>query len=437
MLARLTFVSILMLAWAGGYAHGAPPDRFAIIIGNNEYERLPNGDPRPSSNFNLLTTQNDAIAYADTLAELGWTVINESLDNLTKGGMERMIFSAARQIGAGSEVLFVFNGHGFSDQGQNYLVGVAEDGEQFQTHDDMIAGSMPLMSVIERLAINEPARIIAVINACSDETLVQGVSQEPVRQSFDGSGVDEVLVLFSSSPRGIAYDVLDNFEREDPNSLSVFSRAFLPAIRDDRPLLSVFADVRIEVERMSRRAADAAGATGQRQLQIPHVLFDTINGRFSVANVANTSLNVAPGADWRIDPRACVLNEDYLAEALAARDTAPVRSIGTTNTDSVNACIAAAALSDLGIEGLNYAPEHNGVRVLQSSPGKRVENDDIISRLTFVEADGPQRYRNFGSIEEFREVLARHYFREETKLNLYIGKQENGGRDWDFNWDRE
>ncbi|WP_270732664.1 hypothetical protein [Shimia sp. Alg240-R146] len=402
------------------------PDRFAFVVGNSSYERRADGQPIKGSSLNLYSPHYDASKYVEVLDGMGWKVLNEVPFDRTAAGLENELDAAARQITSGSEVVFVFNGHGFSQGTSNYLVGVPDDGERYASVGDMRAGSIKLSDVVARLAEANPARIILIINACGDEALVDGASLAPTKPRFDTS-VEEVLVLYSSSPKGVAFDFVDSPDLEGEKDgfdlggevavHSVFSRAFLSFMENDEPLLTVFAETRIEVEKISRRAADFRNMPGRQGLQIPHVLFDTINGQFNLADVSGTLSSTSLGTDWRHDPQVCRFSPDSLQEALALR-----AQTGIDNNSQARACILAAALADMGIEKLGFDSSLGGVIVVQTTPDALFGRGDLITRLTVSNSEGSEKLR-FKQLSDFAGVLAQ-YFNEPGHKLVFSWKNE-------------
>ncbi|MEO1732402.1 MAG: caspase family protein [Pseudomonadota bacterium] len=385
------------------------PDRFALVFGNTGYERRADGKEVVNSPINLRSPENDARAYIGALEGLGWEVLNTSFANRTAAGLQNDLDKAARRITAGSEVVFIFNGHGFSEGDRNYLVGVPEDGERYASVGDMRVGSIDLEDVVDRLSQGSPARIVMIINACGDEPLVTNTSQAPARPRFD-ERVSEILVLYSSSPKGIAYDWVDTDDLEQPADevLSAFTRTFQPIMSQDRPLLSLFTEARLEVERLTVAAASARNRPDRQGLQIPHVLFDTINGQFNLADASDTSVDAVQFADWRLQPQSCRFNPDSLGEALQLRD-GPAALEGAEE-QAVKSCILAAALGDLGIQRLSFDDSRRGVVVALSGPDAVFRNKDLIS-MANVTPSGENRQRyNFRSLDIFRDMLSEHYF---------------------------
>lgn len=406
---------------AGGVAAQQAPDRLAFVVGNGSYEWRAENQPVEGSRLNLLTPRNDALAYVDALEGLGWQIINEAIVDRSARALLDDLAAAATQITAGSEVVFIFNGHGFSDNNVNYLVGVPESGERYHTPGDMQAGSVSLDKVIQTLSEGDPRRIILIINACGDEPLVGGTSRRPARPDFDDLK-PEILVLYSSSPRGIAYDIIDNAERLEARSAdadpvySLFSRNFLGQIAEERPLLSIFADVRITVERQSSYAATDRNLPLRSWRQIPHVLYDSIDGRFQLTTAeAGEEGDTGPtGLDWRADARLCRVDEDARRAALAAREQGQI-GLGPEG-EAVRACILEAALGDLGVAKVGYDAEANSVIVSQTNTASSFRSGDRIALVTVVRDGQPRKRFTFTSLEVFNDMLARSYFSPGSKF---------------------
>lgn len=403
------------------------PDRLAFVIGNQSYESSSDNVAINGSPLNLLTPRNDALGYVDALESVGWTVINESFSDRSRRSLENDLDAASTRVTEGSEVLFIFNGHGFTDGGENFLVGVPETGERYRSIGDMRAGSITLENVIRKLNIGRPARIILIINACGDEPLVSEASRAPVRPRFDDAG-NEILVLYSSSPRGIAYDIMDNSEREPAGGAlglglepevplySLFSRNFIPKIEDDRPLLSLFTEVRLEVEQQSTFAASDRGLPPLGWRQIPHVLYDTISGGFSLSqSPAAGEVAQTDGADWRRNAQLCRVDPAKRDEALALRAAAGSAEDGPDGT-ALRACILEAALGDLGILKLGFDADAKSVIVSETNTASSFRSQDRIAMANVVLQGQPRQRFSFQSLDIFQDMLARHYFAEGSKF---------------------
>lgn len=399
---------------ASDAAAQATPDRLAFVVGNSAYETREDNQPLRNSKLNLVTPQTDALAYVDALEDMGWEIINEAILNRSARALRDDLATAAKQITAGSEVVFIFNGHGFSDNSTNYLVGVPNSGERYSSPGDMQTGSVSLEEVVRSLSEGGPKRIILIINACGDEPLVSNISRRPVRQDFSDIK-SEVLVLYSSSPRGIAYDVMSTTERQEARMAgagpvySLFTRFFLEKMVEDRALLSIFTDVRIAVEHQSGFAAAERVQEGSLQnlRQIPHVLMDNIDGSFRLASAGDGG-NPAAGSDWRADPRLCRVEEEARQEALQLRVDGQMAT-GVVG-DAVSACIVEAALGDLGIAKIGYDAEERSVIVSQPNTVSSFRAGDRIALVNVLTEGEPRQRFSFSSLDQFSDLLARTYF---------------------------
>lgn len=413
------------------------PKRHAFVVGNSLYS----GEAAAVDwRLNLVTPERDAQAWIDELDALEWDILNHNPDdgiiettNLTKNGFNTALDRAVRAITPGSEVLFVFNGHGFSSEGANYLVPVPPDGEGFADAQDMVFQSIALKSVVDRLTEKNPARLVIIINTCSDRASVPFGSRAPAKQDFSQTDT-ELLVLYSSSPLGIAYDTLTTIDNT-LGLLSVFNRELVPLLRQDRPLLDIFTEVRISVEQSTQSKAE-----DRRGLQIPHVLFDSINGSFTVANSARTALfgvDEQDEAAWKQDPLVCRLRETQLAQAVA------LRSDGANLDEQIRQCILYSTYGALGIEEVSEGAGGKGVAVTRTNPsgdlsasrllGTQVDGkfqqDDVIDLVNFQDAEGKRTRLNPPTIDSFHDLLVEHFYKPDVRIG--IRRQPTGGhKEW-------
>ncbi|WP_299967501.1 caspase family protein [uncultured Roseobacter sp.] len=404
------------------------PDRFAYVIGNSAYETF-GGDKIEGSPFNLVTPANDARQYADALARLGWTVLNEARVERATEAIRRELEAALNQITPGSEVVFVFSGHGFSINDTNFIVGIPASGESYASVEEMVSGSIPIDYIVERLDSRDPSRIILIINACGDQPLLDSVGTAPARVSYPNVGA-EVLILYSSSPRGVAYDFIDSQERatrdQEENLNSLFTRSFLKQIEEDQPLLAAFTNARIETERLSLKAAAFRGLPPRSHRQIPHIVHDTINGRFNLFDPSATLIEASQSADWRLAPSSCRVNENSLNEALALRDASPNPS--KEDLDALRACILQAGLQDLGVDKITFDGARGGVVFSSVSADSAFKKADLVNSISIVRVDGAPDRVTLRDLNQFQEVLYENVRRPGTTMYFTrVGAPETGG----------
>ncbi|WP_420862018.1 caspase family protein [Algirhabdus cladophorae] len=429
-LIRIAWICCLILLAPKMMLAQNAPDRFAFVVGNSAYERTKdNSRLLPGSRLNLESPANDARLYVDALGAMGWQILNQDNTQRTVSALRNDLTIASKQITPGSEVVFIFNGHGFSDGPSNYVVGIPEDGA-FTSFADMRTGSIELSEIVQQLSLGNPERIILIINACGDEPISSEANRAPAKPNFDTS-VPEVLVLYASSPRGVAYDYVYSTEKQDADPiLSVFTRAFAPMIRENRPLLDIFVDVRQQVERLSINAARDKNLPGRSFLQIPHILYDTINGQFNLANVADTSVDDALNADWRLAPQACRFDSESRNEALAIRTQNGVSDDG--EGQAVRNCIIAAALGDMGIERLTYDNDRNRPVVDQVSPDSSFVLNSVVKSMTVTPKGERRKSIPPTSIDIFYQTLAENYFADGTNITFGWQRYDGGVPPSDF-----
>ena len=87
----------------------AAQNRYALVIGNSNYEDAP-----------LRNPVHDADAMAATLARLGFSVDKKT--DVAHQEMEEAIRAFANRIGPGDVALFYYSGHGSQVKGLNYLI---------------------------------------------------------------------------------------------------------------------------------------------------------------------------------------------------------------------------------------------------------------------------------------------------------------------------
>ena len=408
---------------------GEPPDRFAFIIGNSAYETF-GGNKIPGSPFNLVTPANDARRYAEAFDELNWQVLNSAKVERSAEAIRRDLEVALNEITPESEVVFVFNGHGFSNGEENFIVGVPASDDSYASTEEMIGGSIKIDYIVERLASRNPGRIVLIINACGDEPpLLASLGTAPARMTFPNVNA-EVLVLYSSSPRGVAYDFINNKEKAtegyETTLNSPFTRSFIAEMMVDQPLLQAFTAARIETERLSIQAAAFRRKPALISRQIPHVVHDSINGRFNLSDATATLLEASQQANWRLAPSSCRLNSENLAEALALREDE--QSANASEQEAVVACILQAALQDLGVERITFDGIRGGVVFETVAADSQFKQRDLISSVSMRRSDGSTATVDFKSLNEFQETLYQNVRKEGTRMVFTReGDPETGG----------
>lgn len=418
-------VAACLLAAALWPTEGSAQDRrrVAIVVGNAQYS---SDSAHPA---NLHSPIHDSALYTDVLTELGWEVLNgeaDQRDNLTKArfhGLVRDMLEYNDGV-SGADVLIVFSGHGFSDDRDNHLVFVPPVGEDAYTDiSEITVNSFRVGEILEMINSGRPRRLILVVDACSDRPIHAGLRASPARQSEYRTGRTDVLVLYSSNPGGIAYDVLDNTEAGGGAAVnSVFTRIFAPRLRQGGPLLRAFIDARIEVEGLTSET--------KKQRQRPFIIFDTIDGDFSLSPSTATVAAAANVVErnWRQDPEICRSSTDQTREALELRSDE-----GWSNADERKAgelCIFEAALAGLGVADVSFR-QRTKIRVAAAEDGGKFANGDDIRMLQIFGADGDRkRIVRLNDLRTFEQAIARYAFQPGFTLSFLVYRTGRGDQEF-------
>jgi uncharacterized caspase-like protein len=175
--------------------------RIALVIGNSAYRLAP-----------LKNPVNDAVAMADRLKQLGFTVMlheNTTLPQLIEALREFSVKAASNAVR-----LVFYAGHGIQSKGRNYLVPVDAD---VQSEDEISTKSADVGELVDRLGAIKHGINIVILDACRVNPFSAGVIVGPDgrRIRFRGATAPGLapldapvgtLVAFSTAPNGVALD---------------------------------------------------------------------------------------------------------------------------------------------------------------------------------------------------------------------------------------
>jgi uncharacterized caspase-like protein len=115
MIRLISFFGLLLVILTGQATTASAEKRVALIIGNSGYQNV----------ARLDNPANDAALMADTLKDLGFTLIGgEAQLNLIKSEMDLAVQRFGRELQGADVALFYYAGHGVQVRGSNYLVPV-------------------------------------------------------------------------------------------------------------------------------------------------------------------------------------------------------------------------------------------------------------------------------------------------------------------------
>jgi hypothetical protein len=266
----------VLLAWLCFAGSALAEKRLALVIGNDAYQHIDA----------LQKARADAKSYADLLREKGFSV--EDRYDLGIVDTQAAVGEFVEKIEPGDTAVFVYSGHGWSDGARNYLLGV--DVPYRASQDLLTQLSLPIRNgatgVFDIFERKGAGLKVAIIDACRDNPF----QPPPGRKSYGLSrglrpeGIEGSFVIYSAGEGQSAMDRLSE-ARADPNS--VFTRAFLPLLRADLPLLDA---IKLSQERVFALARSADHD------QTP-AYYDEVRGRACLSrecNPANAPLPAAP-----------------------------------------------------------------------------------------------------------------------------------------------
>lgn len=211
------------------------PARFALVIGNGDYE----------GEMALANPSNDAHDMATGLASLGWEV--SELTNADRRQIIRTLAEFRARLAAlpGSDALFFYAGHGVEVGGQNYLIPVRES---FATEDDVVSEAVSLASVQSAFDDGQVATSIILLDACRDNPFGKAATRSlsahrglSVVQKASGSGGS--AIMFATAPGQTAAD------GGGPNG--VFTQALLRYLPSGLPLQTIVTKVTADVKMLT------------------------------------------------------------------------------------------------------------------------------------------------------------------------------------------
>lgn len=203
----------------------------AFIVGVEDYEQI-----TPLDN-----TLEDAEGYAEVFKDdLGFEVT--TLLNPGYFEFNDALAEFANSIEENDEIVFVFSGHGWSDGASNFLV--MRDAP-FETTTEALRGRTFDLNVrvMDALRAKKPALVFAIIDACRDNPFDLG-TRSFSRGMVPQQTVPGSLIVYAA---GANESALDRLSPQDAAPYSVFTRSFLPKLKNPNvPLMRSVDQARAE-----------------------------------------------------------------------------------------------------------------------------------------------------------------------------------------------
>jgi len=224
-------------------ASPAQAKRVALVIGNNQYENVPN----------LQKAVNDAHALGQTLKDLDFELI--TAENIGRREMNQKLQEFAAKLGRGDEALFFFAGHGVQIDGQNFLLptdipNASPDQEAFLRYEAV--GVYQVLDIIR----GRGSRVaILVLDACRNNPFrrVGTRTLGGTRGLASMTAPEGTFIMYSA---GAGQEALDTLGDDDPNPNSIFTRSLIPFLKSPGLKLTETARrVRREVQKLAAAAS--------------------------------------------------------------------------------------------------------------------------------------------------------------------------------------
>jgi hypothetical protein len=176
--------------------------RFALVIGNNDYRSL----------SKLEKAVNDARAMGKSLTKIGYQT--SVLVDADRRQMNTAINRFVENIAGGGEGILFFAGHGVQINNQNYLLPV--DIENPRSEVDVADQGVNLQHLQDKIAQVRAQFTLLVIDACRDNPLPKkaGRSLGASRGMAQASSAEGQMVIFSAGANQQALDKLDSDDRD-------------------------------------------------------------------------------------------------------------------------------------------------------------------------------------------------------------------------------
>lgn len=177
----------------------AAPAKYALIIGNSNYQ---------SGKSSLKNPANDAKLMAQSLQKLGFDI--KQFTDLDRAGMVTAVQAFADQLPKGATSVVFYSGHGMQIGGASYLLPV----DMVVTSESAVAlRAYPLKRLLERVSASKSSVNIVILDACRDNPFQPTPA---VRyRNFRNLGLGPVVaprgtfVAYSTSPGQLAADGAD------------------------------------------------------------------------------------------------------------------------------------------------------------------------------------------------------------------------------------
>ncbi|PJB42533.1 MAG: hypothetical protein CO105_10820 [Comamonadaceae bacterium CG_4_9_14_3_um_filter_60_33] len=228
----LTLCLTALSGFAAALPANAAPAKYALIIGNSNYQ---------FGKSSLKNPVNDAKLMAQSLQKLGF--VTKQFTDLDRAGMAAAVQAFADQLPKGATSVVFYSGHGMQIGGASYLLPV----DMAVTSEPSVAlRAYPLKKLLERVSASKSSVNIVILDACRDNPF-QPVPAVRYR-NFRNLGLGPVVaprgtfVAYSTSPGQLAAD--------GAGANSVYTSTLASALLEPQvPLQTIFRKVGDQVRK--------------------------------------------------------------------------------------------------------------------------------------------------------------------------------------------
>jgi hypothetical protein len=223
--------------------------RVALVVGNSSYQHV----------SRLDNPGNDARLIADTLSNLGFTIVGgHALLDVDKSTLDTAISKFGSEVIGADVALFYYSGHGLAVRGENYLVPIEANPSR---EADVYVQMTDVAAVLSQMEGSSTRLNLVILDACRNNPFA-GRGFRAVESGLAQMRAPEgTLISYATQPESVAQDGSDGH--------SPYTKALAATIqRSGLDIFQTFNEVGLSVKR----------ATGGQQQ--PWVSSSPIDGGF-------------------------------------------------------------------------------------------------------------------------------------------------------------
>lgn len=190
-------------------------DKIALLIGNMSYGNLSEG---------LSFPHKDVYDLEIELTKLGFKVL--ALVDLTLREMRTIMLAYCQLLGRGVFAVFYYAGHGFEENGKNYLMPV--DATSHKNDDEFIQAQ----EILTEMRLAQTALNLVIIDTCR----VKGINVKTTAAPLQRTGTGNTIIAYSCSSSMPAFET-----KTQQNG--VYMTELLPRIQQDKRIEHILMEV--------------------------------------------------------------------------------------------------------------------------------------------------------------------------------------------------